>query len=100
MDKWWWLDWPPWRWSREEQNAVSQLGLAAGGVFILLSIPQLLFLGGAVWNSTLIALVTTVVTLVVSLFLARPICNTFWPEVIRAGDEKAAARLAAQESNE
>jgi hypothetical protein len=98
MDKWWWLNWPPWRWSREEQNAVSQLGLTAAAVFVALSLPQLLFLRGPLWNSTLVALITTVATLFISLLSARPLCNAFCPEALRAGDEKAAERMSREDA--
>ena len=35
MDKWWWLNWSPWRWSREERQPVrpysgSRIRLAVG----------------------------------------------------------------------
>lgn len=100
MGKWWWLDWPPYHWSRAEQDAVSQLGLATGAVFLLLIVPQFMFLRPAIGNSGAAALFMTIPTLIVSLLLARPISTAFWPKVIQAGDEKAAERLAKQDVRE
>jgi hypothetical protein len=100
MTKWRWLDWPPYRWSRPEQDAVSQLGLTAGTVFVLLTIPQFVFLRTPIWNSGFVALLTTVLTVIGSLLVARPICNALWPDLIRAGDENAAERLAREDNQE
>jgi hypothetical protein len=99
VNKWWWLDWPSWRWSRQEQAAVSQLGLTAAVVFLLLMIPQFALLPKS-WNTPIVALITVLPTALLSCLASRFICGELWPDLMRAGDEKAAERLAIQEGDD
>jgi hypothetical protein len=99
MDKWWWLNRLDIRWSREEVFARSQLAGVAGVVFVLLEIPQFVFLPTR-WNTIPVTLIAVIPTVFASVFAARPICTELWPDLIKAGDEKAAERLANKKSAE
>jgi hypothetical protein len=94
MGKWWWIDISASSLSREEQDAMSQLSLTAAGLFLFFTVPQFIFLPTYFQHDAVLALLLGVPTLLLSLFLARPICTALWPNVIKAGDKKAAARLA------
>jgi hypothetical protein len=97
VDKWWWLSSFDPRWSREEVFARSQFGLAALTVFVLLEIPEFIFFPKS-WNTVWGAMLAVVPIVFASVLAARPIATELWPEIIRAGDEKAAERIANEET--
>jgi hypothetical protein len=92
MNKWWWIASFDRRWSREEAGAQSKLALTTAVVFVLLMIPQFNLLPKS-WNTPIVALITVLPTVFLSAFVSRFICGELWPDLIKAGDRNAAARL-------
>jgi hypothetical protein len=91
MNKWWWFAPFDARWSKDEIDARGQLGGAAGVVFLCLAVPLNVFLPNQMHTAP-VALGALIPAFAMSLLAARPVCNVFWPDVIRRGDVKAAER--------
>jgi hypothetical protein len=45
-------------------------------------------------------MIAVIPTVFASVLSARPICTELWPDLLRAGEEKAAERMAKEDARE